>query len=158
RMAIKQLTPEQVQSMSLEEKDAWWLANVFRGDMPQLTVRSAVTGMLLGGFLSLTNLYIGSRTGWTLGVGITSVILSFALFKLVARAGLGRDMTLLENNAMQSIATSAGYIITPLFQSFAAYAMITGQIVPMYQAMIWMLVVAVIGVCFAFPMKKRFIN
>src|SRR5262245_4747582 len=106
-MAIKQLSPEQVRTMSLEEKDEWWLKNVFRGDMPQLTLRSALTGMLLGGVLSLTNLYVGARTGWTLGVGITSVILAFALFKILARAGLGREMTVLENNAMQSIATAA---------------------------------------------------
>ncbi len=86
-MAIKQLTPEEVQTMSLEEKDAWWLKNVFKGDMPQLTWRSAITGMCLGGLLSLTNLYIGARTGWSLGVGITSVILSFAIFKLLSRSG-----------------------------------------------------------------------
>ena len=62
--------------------------------------------MVLGGVLSLTNLYVGIRTGWTLGVGITSVILSFALFKVLLQLGLGREMTILENNAMQSIATA----------------------------------------------------
>ena len=41
--------------------------------------------MLLGGVLSLTNLYVGAKTGWTLGVGITSVILAFALFKVLCR-------------------------------------------------------------------------
>jgi len=157
-MAIKQLTPEQVQTMSLEEKDEWWLRNVYRGDMPQLTWRSGITGMVLGALLALTNLYIGVKTGWSLGVGITSVILSFALFKIIARLRLGREMTLLENNAMQSIATSAGYTNSALFSSFAAYTMITRQIVPMHEVVIWLLVIAVIGVCFAFPMKKRFIN
>ena len=157
-MPIKQLTPEQIHTMSLEEKDTWWLANVYRGDMPQLTLRSAATAMILGGLLSLTNLYIGSKTGWTLGVGITSVILSFATFKLIARAGLGRDMTLLENNAMQSIATSAGYNTSALFSSLAAYSMVTGQIIPIYQVCVWLFLIAIIGVCFAFPMKKRFIN
>ena len=75
-MAIKELTPEQVRSMSLAEKDRWWRAEVYKGDLPQLTVRSALTGMILGGVLSLTNIYVGIRTGWTLGVGITSVIVS----------------------------------------------------------------------------------
>ncbi|WP_437751629.1 OPT family oligopeptide transporter [Sorangium sp. So ce1389] len=157
-MAIKQLTPEQVHTMSLEEKDTWWLKNVYRGDMPQLTLRSAITGMLLGAFLSLTNVYIGARTGWSLGVGITSVILAFGLFKVLSRLGLGRDMTVLENNAMQSIATSAGYINAPLFTSLAAYSMVTTTIIPMGRAMIWMFVLAILGVLFAFPMKKRFIN
>ncbi|WP_437573287.1 OPT family oligopeptide transporter [Sorangium sp. So ce887] len=157
-MAIKQLTPEQIHTMSLEEKDTWWLKNVYRGDMPQLTWRSAITGMLLGAFLSLTNLYIGARTGWSLGVGITSVILAFGLFKVLSRLGLGRDMTVLENNAMQSIATSAGYMNAPLFTSLAAYSMVTTTIIPMGRAMIWMFILAILGVLFAFPMKKRFIN
>jgi uncharacterized oligopeptide transporter (OPT) family protein len=157
-MAIKQLTPEQIQTMSLEEKDAWWLKNVYRGDMPQLTLRSGITGMLLGGLLSLTNLYIGAKTGWSLGVGITSVILSFALFKMLSKLRLGSEMTVLENNAMQSIATSAGYTNSALFTSFAAYTMVTTRIVPMYQVFVWLLIIAVIGVLFAFPMKKRFIN
>ncbi|HEY4120717.1 MAG TPA: OPT family oligopeptide transporter [Byssovorax sp.] len=157
-MTIKQLTPEQVQSMTLEEKDRWWLENVYRGDMPQLTLRSGLTGMFLGGFLSLTNLYIGAHTGWSLGVGITSVILSFALFKLMARLKIANAMTVLENNAMQSIATSAGYTNSALYTSFAAYTMVTNRIVPMYQAIVWMLVLTCLGVFFAFPMKKRFIN
>jgi OPT family oligopeptide transporter len=158
RMAIKQLSEEQIHTMSLEEKDRWWLENVYRGDMPQLTPRSAMTGMALGGILSLTNLYVGAKTGWTLGVGITSVILSFALFKVFAKAGLGKEMSLLENNAMQSIATSAGYMTSPLFSSLAAYAMVTGKIVPMHVAFVWVILLALLGVLFAFPMKKRFIN
>ena len=137
-MAIKQLTPEQVHTMSLEEKDTWWLNNVYRGDMPQLTWRSAVTGMLLGAFLSLTNLYIGARTGWSLGVGITSVILAFGLFKVLSKLGLGSDMTVLENNAMQSIATSAGYMNAPLFTSLAAYSMVTTTIIPMGRRSGWL--------------------
>ena len=56
---LLELTPEQVQTMTLEQKDEWWLKNVYRGDMPQLNLRSALTGMILGGVLSLTNLYIG---------------------------------------------------------------------------------------------------
>jgi len=49
--------------MSPIEKDRWWLANVYRGSMPQLTLRSAITGFILGGLLSATNLYIGVKTG-----------------------------------------------------------------------------------------------
>ncbi|MBC8132441.1 MAG: hypothetical protein H7X95_05620, partial [Deltaproteobacteria bacterium] len=48
-MAIQELTPEQIRTLTLEEKDRWWLEHVFKGDMPQLTLRAALTGMLLGG-------------------------------------------------------------------------------------------------------------
>lgn len=157
-MAIHELTDEQIRTWSLEQKDRWWLDNVFRGDMPQLTLRSALTGMGLGAILSLTNIYVGAKTGWTLGVGITSVILAFALFKALARLGLANEFTILENNAMQSIATASGYMTSPLISSLAAYMMVTGRVIPMWQLMSWVIVLAVLGVLFAFPFKRRFIN
>src|SRR5262249_25117000 len=112
-MAIPHLTPEQVRDWSREQKDRWWLSAVYRGNMPQLPVRAAISGFLLGGILSATNLYVGAKTGWTLGVGITSVILSFAMYKLFATVG-AKDMTILENNATQSVATAAGYMTSAL--------------------------------------------
>lgn len=157
-MAIQELNEEQIREWSLERKDRWWLENVYRGNMPQLTVRSALTGMCLGSVLSLTNIYIGAKTGWTLGVGITSVILAFAVFKALAAMGLASEFTILENNAMQSIATAAGYMTSPLISSLAAYMMVTGHVIPMWQLMSWVIVLAILGVLFAFPFKRRFIN
>ncbi|HEY5959906.1 MAG TPA: OPT/YSL family transporter, partial [Polyangiaceae bacterium] len=157
-MALAQLTEEQIRDWTLEQKDRYWLEHVYKGDMPQLTLRSALTGMLLGSVLSLTNLYIGIRTGWTLGVGITSVILAFALWKLMSKLGAGREMTILENNAMQSIATAAGYMTGPLISSMAAYMLITGRVVPMRQTLVWVITLSLLGVLFAFPLKRRFIN
>jgi uncharacterized oligopeptide transporter (OPT) family protein len=157
-MSLSPLSAEQIREWSLAQKDRYWLEHVYKGDMPQLTLRSALTGMLLGSVLSLTNLYIGIRTGWTLGVGITSVILAFALFKLLSKLRLGREMTILENNAMQSIATAAGYMTGPLISSMAAYMLITGQVIPMHQTFLWVIVLSILGVLFAFPLKKRFIN
>ena len=157
-MAIRQLTPEQVRDWTPEQKDRWWLENVYRGDLPQLTLRSGLTGFLLGGVLSLTNLYIGAQTGWTLGVGITSVILAFAVFRLMRTMGAGSDLSILENNCSQSIATAAGYMTAPLISSLTAYMLVTGTVVPWWQAMTWMAGLAVLGVLFAFPLKRRFIN
>ncbi|MCL5097232.1 MAG: OPT/YSL family transporter [Candidatus Omnitrophica bacterium] len=157
-MAIKQLTEQQIRTWTLEQKDRWWLQNVWQGDMPQLTVRSALTGMMLGGILSMTNVYVGAKTGWTLGVGITSVILAFALFKIMAQLGLANEFSILENNCMQSIATAAGYMTSPMISSLAAYMLVTNQVLPMGETMAWIICIAVLGVLFAFPLKKRFIN
>jgi OPT family oligopeptide transporter len=157
-MELKELSPEQVRDWTLEQKDRWWLNEVYRGDMPQLNLRSALTGMLLGGVLSLTNLYVGIKTGWTLGVGISSVILSFAMFKLISKLKLGREMTILENNAMQSVATSAGYMTAPLISAIPAYMLVTGKVVPMEHTMVWIILLSILGVLYAFPLKKRFIN
>jgi len=157
-MSIKELNEDQVRDWSLEQKDKWWLENVYRGDMPQLNLRSAVTGALIGSVLSLTNLYIGFKTGWTLGVGITSVILSFAAFRFFSKIGIGKEMTILENNAMQSIATSAGYMTAPLISCIPAYMMVTGNIIPQWQVFWWVVALAILGALFAFPLKKRYIN
>lgn len=157
-MAIQELSQTQVHEMTLQQKDEWWLKNIFRGDMPQLNLRSALTGMLLGGILSLTNLYIGIKTGWTLGVGISSVVISFGFFNLLAKLNLGKNMSILENNAMQSIATSAGYMTAPMMASIPAYMMVTGEVIPLWQTFWWIVVLAILGVLFAFPLKKRFIN
>jgi OPT family oligopeptide transporter len=157
-MAVHELSEDQIRTLTLKEKDEIWLKKVYRGNMPQLNLRSALTGMILGGILSLTNLYIGIKTGWTLGVGITSVILSFAMFKTFSKFKIGSEMSILENNAMQSVATSAGYMTAPLIASMPAYMMVTGQVVPMWQTFWWIVVLAILGVLFAFPLKKRFIN
>ena len=156
-MALPQLTDEQVRTWTREQKDQWWLTKVFRGDMPQLTLRSAITGFFLGGILSATNLYVGAKTGWSLGVGITSVILAFAIFKLFARLGM-TDLTILENNSVQSIATSAGYMTAPLVSGLAAFMMIENRALPMYQMFGVLVIFSLMGVLVAFPMKRRFVN
>ncbi len=156
-MALERLTEEQVRTWSREQKDRWWLEKVYRGDMPQLTLRSAATGFLLGGVLSATNLYIGAKTGWTLGVGLTSVILAYAAFRLMSQLGV-RDMTILENNASQSVATAAGYMTGPLISGLAAYMWIENALIPWWQMLLFNIVLSVLGVLVAFPMKRRFIN
>ncbi len=157
-MALQQLTDEQTRSWTRAQKDEWWLNNVYRGDMAQLTVRSAITGFLLGGILAATALYIGAKTGIGIGVGLTSVILAFAMFKMMHGAGIASDFTILENNCTQSIATAAGYMISPMIASLAAFMLVSGTIITWWQMLIWMVVVAILGVLIAFPMKRRFIN
>jgi hypothetical protein len=157
-MALQQLTEAQVRAWTRTQKDEWWLAHVFRGDMPQLTVRSGVTGFLLGGVLAATALYIAAKTGISIGVGLTSVILAFALYRIMHGAGIGSDFTILENNCTQSIATAAGYMVNPMISSLAAYMLVTGTIIPWTHMIAWMCVVSIIGVLLAFPMKRRFIN
>lgn len=156
-MALTQLTEEQVRTWTAEQKDRWWLEEVFRGNMPQLTLRAAVTGFCLGGILSATNLYVGAKTGWTLGVGLTSVILAFAMFRILSRLG-ARDMTILENNCTQSIATAAGYMTGPLISGMTAYMWVMNAPMFWWQMLLFNVVLSLLGVLVAFPMKRRFIN
>jgi len=157
-VAIKQLTDEQIRTMSPEEKDRWWLENVYQGDVRQFTPRVVISGFLLGGVLSICNLYIGAKTGWALGTAITAVILAFVIFKTLSRMGLGENYHVLENNILQSIACNAGYMNAPLIASMAAYMIITDSVIPWWQMIMWLIGLNVMGVLFAFPLKRRFIN
>ncbi|MDE2512068.1 MAG: OPT/YSL family transporter, partial [Elusimicrobia bacterium] len=42
--------------------------------------------------------------------------------------------------------------------SMAAYMAVTGKMIPWQHTMIWLIVLGIMGVLFAFPLKKRFIN
>src|SRR5262245_5695317 len=91
--------------------EAEWYARIFRGhDAPQLTLRAVLMGSGLGFLLAFTNLYIGLKTGWLLGVAITACILSFTLWRGFMKLGLARTpLTILETNCAQSTASAAGY-------------------------------------------------
>ena len=157
-MALLQLDEQQVRTWTRAQKDEWWFRNVFRGDMPQLTLRSALTGFLLGGVLAATALYIAAKTGITIGVGLTSVILAFAIYRGMNRANIATDFTILENNCTQSIATAAGYMVAPMIAGLSAYMLVTGKIIPWWHMILWMSICSILGVLVAFPMKRRFIN
>ena len=45
-MALLHLTDEQVQTWSREQKDRWWLENVYKADMAQLTYPFVPTAIL----------------------------------------------------------------------------------------------------------------
>lgn len=146
-----------------DEIERQWYEQVYRGrgdSMAQLTWRAVLMGSILGGVLSLTNLYIGLKAGWGFGVAITASILSYALWTALLRAGLARTpMTILENNCMQSAASSAGYSTGgTLISAFAAYLIINhhGMSVPLMLA--WVFFIAVLGVTMAIPMKRQMVN
>src|SRR5258708_13956273 len=94
--------------------------------MAQLTWRAVLIGSCLGAVLSLTNLYIGLKAGWGFGVAITASILSYAIWTSLLKVGLARTpMTILENNCMQSTATSAGYsTVATLISDLSAYTIV----------------------------------
>jgi uncharacterized oligopeptide transporter (OPT) family protein len=146
-----------------EEIEKQWYEQVYvgRGDsMLQLTWRAVIMGSLLGGVLSLTNLYIGLKAGWGFGVAITACILSYAGWTALHRARIVRTpMTILENNCMQSTASSAGYSTGgTLVSAFAAYIVINNTTMPVPLMLGWVFFLAVLGVTMAVPMKRQMIN
>jgi uncharacterized oligopeptide transporter (OPT) family protein len=146
-----------------EEIERQWYEQVYRGrgdSMRQLTWRAVIMGSVLGGVLSLTNLYIGLKAGWGFGVAITACILSYAIWTTLHRVGLvGTPMTILENNCMQSTASSAGYSTGgTLISAFAAYMLVSNTTLSLPLMLAWVFLLAVLGVTMAIPMKRQMIN
>jgi OPT family oligopeptide transporter len=147
-----------------EEIERQWFEKCYKGrgdTMLQLTWRAIIMGSLLGGLLSLTNLYIGLKTGWGFGVAITACILSYAIWTSLRKLSGNRlsPMTVLENNCMQSTASSAGYSTGgTLVSAIAAYILINGHTIPTWTLMGWVFFLAVLGVTMAIPMKRQMIN
>jgi OPT family oligopeptide transporter len=157
------IPPEEVAAFD----EAEWYARAYRHDAPQLTVRALVMGTVLGFFLAFTNVYIGLKTGWFLGVNLTACILSYAVWASLQRVGLAKDrMSILESTCAVSTASSAGYATGFLtISAVPAMLLLTvteatprGTSIKWPALALWILFLAALGVVLAIPMKRNMIN
>jgi uncharacterized oligopeptide transporter (OPT) family protein len=155
--------PPPLENESPEDSDRRWLKEVYQGDrVRQLSPRAIVTGMLIGAVMSVSNLYVGLKTGWGLGVTITASIIAFAVFKALERvipSYKNDHFTILENNTMASAASAAGYMSSAgLVSAIPALYLTTGTSMEWWQMMLWLGAVSVLGVFMAVPLKRQLIN
>jgi OPT family oligopeptide transporter len=157
------IPPESVLEMGEDE----WYARVYRRDARQLTVRAVVTGTILGFFLSFTNIYIGLKTGWFLGVNLSASILVYAIWSAILSAGATKSpFAILEANCAVSTASAAGYATGhALVTAIPALLLLSvtetapgGVQLHWYVVMPWVFFLAVLGTCLAIPMKRNMIN
>ena len=165
--AAADLPPEFVplpDAASEEEQDRHWYATAYQGDrVPQLTVRAVLTGALIGTLLSVGNLYTAMKIGFTFAVAITSCVLSYVAWNLLRAATAGRvgQLSILENNCMQSTASAAGYSTGgALSVTFAALMILDPQHrhQPSWVIAAFTFTTAAIGVFLAIPIKRHLIN
>jgi putative OPT family oligopeptide transporter len=147
-----------------EQKDRHWYETVYQGDrVPQLTLRAVLTGAVIGMLMSIGNLYMNMKAGFVAGVNITACVLSYVAWSALRGASGGRltQMSILENNCMQSTASAAGYSSTTALAVVFAALMILD---PAHRHAPWWLVAAFIfvtgamGVFLAIPLKRHLIN
>ena len=153
--------PDSVHAKSVEERDREWLANVYRGDSePQLTARAIASGMVFGGIMSLSNLYVGLKSGWGLGVDIVAVILIFSIFKGLKGAGLiKRDFGMMENTIMMTVAVAASWISSAgLVSAVPALTMLTGYKFIWWQLTAFIGIILYLGLFMAIPLKRQMIQ
>ncbi len=165
-----------------EDPEARWLREVYQPNEANLTVRAVIAGVLIGAIMCLSNLYVFFKTGWSLGVTLTACILAFGVFQLTSAAKLTKPLGALENNALTTVASGAGYMTAG--GNMAAYGALLMVLTPPLlvphlwdalegsfllsrapqegpgtgQMMIWFAVIAAMGVFVAIPIKRQLIN
>jgi len=176
---VVERTPEQI--------ERYWFENVYQGDrLKQLTARAVIMGMGLGMIMACSNVYIGLKAGWSMGVTITSAVLAFTIFQaisgtlgpLLVRAHrlplVGRffqwlwpenDYSILENNCLQSTAGAAGSMTSAgLVNAIPALMMLSAASIPAdfgtrcLWLIPWVMVISAMGVFLAVPTKRQMIN
>lgn len=155
--------PEAPQATPELDPSHEWFKNVYQGDhVRQLSVRSIVTGMLIGGVMSVSNLYVGLKTGWGLGVTITASIIAYAVFQFLEQiipAYRKNPFTILENYTMSSAASAAGYMSSAgLVSAIPALYLTTGRSLNWWELMTWIGSLSALGVFMAIPLKRQMIN
>ena len=123
---------------------------------PQLTLRALITGMILGGVLSLCNVYMGLKIGWGFNMSITAALLSYGFYHLATKTVGSRPWGMLENNINQTSASSAASISSAgLVAPIPAWTLITGQELGLVELILWTFSVSLIGVVVAVSLRRQ---
>lgn len=123
----------------------------------QLTLRAVLTGMVVGASLSLCNIYTTLKVGWSLGMGITSAIVGFGLWRLLEAFG-ARRFNIFENNLNQTAASSAAAIASAGFAApIPALTMLTGQKLGWGALVAWTYSVCLVGIVVALGIRRQMI-
>lgn len=158
-----------------EQKDEHWFRHVYQGDrMPQLTFRAVLMGGILGMLMAASNLYTTLAIGWGFGVAITACVMSFVIWNLfrALTGGALSQMSILENNCMQSTASAAGYSTgSTMATMFGALLLLqdpkegqtaeqirTLDISPIWAVALFTLGTGLMGTLLAIPLKRQMIN
>ena len=127
---------------------------------PQLTARALASGAAIGGVLCVANVYVVLKTGWSLGVTLSSTIVAFGVFRALERVGLVRKpLGVLENATVSSTASAAAFMTGGgNMAALPALVMLTGRRPGALALFVWFAVIAALGVVTAIPLKRRIID
>jgi putative OPT family oligopeptide transporter len=143
-----------------KDDETRWLEETYQPHAANLTARAVVAGMLIGVVMCLSNIYVFFKTGWSMGVTLTACILALAFFQALQAAGVTRKpLTVLENNALTTVASGAGYITAGgNMAAFGALLMVTSLRPDPLSMVVWLAVISALGVFAAIPIKRQLIN
>lgn len=115
----------------------------------EITLRAVASGLVIGGFLALANLYMGLKLGFTDSGNVTAALLGFALCRAFGRTA-GRLYSPLENQITQTLAVMMGVVPASagLLSALPALRAL-GHTIPGGALVVWAAVLGTLGVLWA---------
>ena len=125
-------------------------------DLPELTIRAVLTGMVIGALLTPCNVYSGLKIGWTFNMSVAAGLIGLAFWTAMQRAWGGAALGLRENNINQTAASASASIISSgLAAPIPALALLTGQTLAFPVLALWLFVVSILGVVVAAGLRNQ---
>lgn len=125
----------------------------------ELTLRAIVTGAVLGGLLSLCNIYSGLRIGWGFNMSITAALLGWGFWSIVTLGRPNARFSKLENNLNQTGASAGASISSAgLVSAIPAWTMMTGQTLSLPVLAFWLFAISMVGVIVGIGLRKQMLE
>ncbi len=127
-------------------------------DGRELSARALITGFLLGGTLSLCNIYSGLKMGWGFNMSITAALLGYGMWRGAEAAGAA-PFTKLENNINQTAASAGASISSAgLVSAIPALTLLTGYQFSWPTLALWTFLIGLTGVVVGVGLRRQLIE
>lgn len=114
----------------------------------ELTLRGMVLGALITVVFTASNVYLGLKVGMTFASSIPAAVISMAVLKMF------KGSNILENNMVQTQASSAGTLSSVIFVIPALLMMGYWQNFPFWQTLLICISGGILGVIFTVPLRN----
>ena len=120
-------------------------------NLPELTLRGMILGILITIIFTASNVYLGLKVGLTFSSSIPAAIISMAILRFF------KDSNILENNMVQTQASSAGTLSAVIFVLPGLLMLGYWQGFPFWQTLILCAACGCLGVLFTIPLRRAMV-
>ena len=120
-------------------------------NLKELTFRGIILGALITVIFTASNVYLGLKVGMTFASSIPAAVISMAVLKFF------KDSSILENNMVQTQASSAGTLSSVIFVLPGLLMMGYWQDFPFWQTMLICAAGGTLGVLFTIPLRRAMV-
>ena len=120
-------------------------------NLKELTFRGIILGALITVIFTASNVYLGLKVGMTFASSIPAAVISMAVLKFF------KDSSILENNMVQTQASSAGTLSSVIFVLPGLLMMGYWQEFPFWQTMLICAAGGTLGVLFTIPLRRAMV-